>query len=185
MAGIERIHIKSSWSDSEKRCKQSHNLEMTADEIYQNIFSSMNMELDDGVIIHDCTKDDAISMYDWKDGIDLFLHTKSGHTLTVQEKLLTKRYKTITFTECQKNGLPGNWYTSVSHYWFVGYAYYYPNSVEFNHWMLIDLPCLKRLDHKSNLGWVIQDNTENGYRGIKFRYLDFDNVPNDAVIARY
>jgi len=183
MAGIERIHIQSDWGNREIRCKESQDLEPTANEIYRNVFANISMPLEEGEVVHECTKDDAISKYDWKDGIDLLLHTKTGHTLTVQEKLLKKKYHTATFTE-QQGDKPGNWYTSVAHYWFVGYAYKYP-VISFDRWILIDLPCLKRLDHQQSLNWVIKSNNEPGYKHISFRYIEFGDIPSAAVIARF
>jgi len=183
MAGIERIHIQSDWGNKEQRCKESQDLEPTADEIYRNLFANISMPLEEGEVIHECTKDDAISKYDWKDGIDLLLHTKTGHTLTIQEKLLKKIYSTATFTEKQ-GAKPGNWYTSIAHYWFVGYAYNYPD-ISFDQWILIDLPCLKRLDHQLHLNWEFRPNKKPGYEHIWFRYIEFDDIPSDAVIARF
>jgi len=183
MEGIERIHIQSDWGSKERRVKDSQALEPAADEIYRKVFSGINMTLSDGVAVRECTKEDVISTYDWKDGIDLFLHTRTGHILTVQEKLLKQKYHTATFTE-QQGMRPGNWYTSVAHYWFVGYAYNYPASVLLDQWVLIDLPCLKRLDHLYNMNWVIKSNNEPGYRHISFRYIEINDIPDVAIIAR-
>ena len=60
MAGIERIHIQSDWGNREIRCKESQDLEPTADGIYRNLFANISMPLEEGEVVHECTKDVAI-----------------------------------------------------------------------------------------------------------------------------
>jgi len=186
--GITRIHILSEWGNNNERVQMSRDLEHSADSIYYEIFNEMGMQLDEGLEIIECTEDEAESRYDIKEGIDCILNFTNGHRATVQEKLLDAPFNTVTFTECQKNGNPGNWYTCTAQYWLTAYARNYhndPTDLSWRNWMLVDFPVLKRLDATVDLPWVIKDNNNPKYRGIKFRYLQFEDVPKVAVVGRY
>jgi hypothetical protein len=184
--GITRIHILSDWGNTNERVQMSRDLEHSADSIYYEIFNGMGMQLDEGLEIIECTKREAMARYDYKEGIDCILNFANGHRATVQEKLLDKPYNTITFTERQKNGNPGNWYTCTAQYWLTAYAKNYhndPADLSYRSWMLVDFPLLKRLDAIMELPWVFKDNNNPKYRGIIFRYLDFGDVPEDCIVA--
>lgn len=168
--GITRIHIISNWGNGNKRVQMSLDLEHTADQIYYDVFNSIGMQLDEGCEYIECSKEDAIARYDYQEGIDCILHFHNGHKATVQEKLLEYWESTATFTEHQKNNVPGNWYTCTAQYWLTAYARNYTASggvdLRFRDWMLIDLPALHRLDAIGNLPWHFKDNNKPGYIGI-------------------
>lgn len=184
--GITRIHIVSDWKS--ERIDMSRDLEVMADGIYYDVFNKINMPLEESIKIIECTKDEAISRYDWQEGIDCILNFANGHRATIQEKLLEYWQSTVTFTEHQKNNVPGNWYTCTAQYWLTAYANNYKASkgmdLSLRDWMLIDLSLLKRLDATGYLPWKFKDNNDPRYLGIRFRYLRFDEVPHSAVVAR-
>jgi len=185
--GITRIHIKSDWGDREPRVAMSRDLEHSADNIYYEVFNNIGMQLDEGLEIIECTKDEAMARYDWREGIDVILNFANGHRATAQEKLLEYWESTNTFTEHQRNGTPGNWYTCTSQYWLTAYAEDYKNdhnNLNYRDWMLIDFPLLKRLDAMTDLPWHFKENNQDGYRGIGFRYIYFDDTPSECIVAR-
>jgi len=105
MNGIERIHIKSSWQDAYTEIGK--NCEPTANALYPGIFSDIGMPLvNDAVSIIECTKEEAVSRYDWKEGIDTILHFANGTKATMQEKFLTYHISTMTFETEKGSGEP-------------------------------------------------------------------------------
>ena len=160
--GIERIHIESDWKP-DRIVKFSQPLEATANKLYHELFRAINMPLLAGDNIVVCTKEQVVARYDYQEGIDVILYFENGHKATLQEKFLDFPQSTVTFTERQKNNKPGAWYTCTAQYWFVGYARKFRDEgiKEFQDWMLIDLPMLKRLDATQTLPWVIKENKED------------------------
>jgi hypothetical protein len=184
MKGIERILIKSTWNN--ERLKMSRELATEADLIYFDLFANIGMPLIDGATTTTCTKDEAKSRYDYQEGIDVILRFENGHKATLQEKFMDYWQSTLTFTECQKNNVPGSWYTCTAQYWFAGYVsgYWKYGIRKFNDWMLVDYPLLHRLDATTKLFWVFKTNNNPSYEGIDFRYLHFDDVPESVIVAR-
>jgi len=184
MNGIERIHIKSSWQDAYTEIGK--NCEPTANALYPGIFSDIGMPLvNDAVGIIECTKEEAVSRYDWKEGIDTILHFANGTKATMQEKFLTYHISTMTFETEKGSGEPGAWFYCTAQYYFIGYAKQYKQgNHDFQDWMLIDLPGLHRIDAVSALNWQHNRNVRMNRRA-KFQYLYFDDVPASCIVARY
>lgn len=188
MSGITRIKIKES-SDLGWRIQLAHAHEYIADEIYQQIF-----DLADGKQDIKVAKNEAMSRYDWKEGIDVILQTKSGTRMTLQEKFLTYYKSTITFEEKKTSGKPGAWYYCTAQYYFIGYTrryWDYKNRklfnnpiIEFQDYILVDLAALHRADENAEIYWRYDENGKDNRRAI-FRYILFDNVPENCIIARY
>ena len=185
VSGIDRIHIVSDWKHP--YLDKAKNLEPGADEIYRMMWGVVNMPLtDDTVNYIDCSKEDAQARYDWSEGIDIIFHHKNGTRSTGQEKLLDYWEDTLTFeTEKGKTGKPGAWYYCTSQYWFVGYATDYAGGdYSLRSGMMVDFPCLKRLDAIGKLDWWYDKNGDLGSRN-KFKYLRFRDVPPECIVWRY
>ena len=183
MAGIVRINIQSDWNSW--RIKMSRDLAPTADKLYRNIFNGINMPLRSGNDSITCTKFEAMSRYDWEEGIDCILYFENGTKATMQEKYLTYHNSTITFEENKTSGVPGAWYYCTAQYYFVGYARNYKlnNVFDFQDWILVDLPAIHRKDAAYELPWKFNRNNKDGSRAT-FRYLNFGDVPDDCIVAR-
>jgi hypothetical protein len=179
MAGIVRIKIKSDWHDW--RTQMSEDLAPAASLIYRNIFT-----LADGDETIECTKEEAQSRYDWKEGIDVLLHFTDGTKATLQEKFLDWCEDTATFEEQKTSGAPGAWYYCTAQYYFVGYTRRYKKErlLQFQTFMMLDLPALHREDHKNELPWEFNQNHYDG-RHSTFRFLRFSYVPASCIIDSY
>jgi hypothetical protein len=179
MRGIERIKIDSSWNDW--RIKMSKDLSPTSSMLYRKIFDLLDGEED-----ITCSKKDAISRYDWKEGIDVLLHFTNGTKATLQEKFLDWKDDTCTFEEVKTDGTPGVWYYCTAQYYFVGYARRYKEEhiLQFQSYIMVDLPGLHRADLSKKLPWYRNQNRNDG-RKATFRYLYFKDVPEDVVISIY
>jgi hypothetical protein len=185
MAGIERVHILQGFPKGDGRDKKSLAMEPTANGTYFEMFAKLGLPLQDGVHVEECdTVKDLEARYDYIDGIDCFLNFKNGHRASIQEKFLFTKYKTVTFTDTNKMGYPGSFYTCISQYYFVGYAKDYPADKSFRDYILVDFPGLLRWDAMNNLKWGNNANTANGLKRINFRYLHYDNIPSHLVIYR-
>ena len=184
MSGIVRIHIESDWQDW--RTKMSRDLEVTSDAVLRKIFSDIGMPLLPGTDIIECTKDEAMSRYDWTEGIDTLLYFDNGTKATMQEKYLDYKYSTATFEERKTSGAPGAWYYCTAQYYFVAYARKYKthNDLTFQDWVMLDFPGLHRLDQTTELMWFNNENGRDGRRS-SFRYLYFDKIPESVVVSRY
>jgi len=187
MAGIERIQIISEWNDW--RIKMSRELAPAADTILFQSWADLEMPLKPGVEIVRCTKADAVSRYDWREGVDCILHFADGTKATMQEKYLTFAVSTATFEERKEpHTRPGAWYTCTAQYYWVGYARKYkdnePPVCEFQDWILIDFPQLQRLSKTTELPWRHRQNQRDGCLNV-FRFLNFDEIPPAVVVARH
>lgn len=185
MAGIERVHILSGFDAGDGRDKKSLDMEAMANEIYFRIFEELSMPLQDGILIRDCENvKDAKARYDYIDGIDCILNCRNGHRITIQEKFLFTNYHTATFTDTNKFGDLGSYYTCIAQYYFVGYAIDYPDDKRFREYILIDFPGLLRWDAKIGFNWKIKRNLFEGLERINFRYLNFDDIPDNLIIYK-
>jgi len=185
MAGIERVHIKQGFHNGDGRDIKSLEMEPTANDTYFELFEKLNMPLQDGVKVEECdTVNDAKARYDYIDGIDVFLKLQNGHRVTIQEKFLFTDFKTVTFTDTNRMGYPGSFYTCISQYYFVAYAKDYPLDKSFRDYILIDFPGLLRYDANNRLNWKINTNTFRGLERINFRYLYYDDIPDEIIIYR-
>lgn len=183
MAGITRIKIVSNWDDWRKEMEEG--LAPPANELYRQIFNDIGMPLEEGEEVITCTLGEAKSRYDWQEGIDVILKFLLGGKATMQEKFLTFHDSTATFEERKSSGEEGVWYYCTAQYYFVGYARTWKTYKEklFQDWMLIDFPAIKRADGQDRVHWHENGNRHDGRRAT-FRYVYFDEVPSDCIIAR-
>ena len=184
MPGIDRIRIISDWKHD--YIDKAKNIEPFANKVYYDIFNWIAMPLkNDQVNIIECTLDEAKARYDYSEGIDIIFHFADGQRATCQEKLLDYWDSTLTIEEIKgKTGKPGAWYYCTSQYYFVGYSNNYASGdYSLRDYMMVCLPCLKRLTALGIAEWKF--NT-NGLKGSynKFRYIRFDDVPTDCIVLR-
>ena len=183
MAGIERVHILQGFENNDDRDKKSLKMEPTANKTYFKMFNDLGMPLLEGIDIIECeTVKDAMAKYDYIDGIDCILNLQNKHRITIQEKFLFTDFKTVTFTETDKWGRTGSFYSCIAQYYFVGYAMNYPIDLRFRDYMLIDFPGLLRYDANNKLNWHFNNNNYNPLNKIKFRFLYYKDIPNSVII---
>ena len=178
MNGIERINIVSDWNDPYIKKQQA--MEPYANNIYYRIFSEINYPLLNSQVNYiSCDKDDMNGRYDWQEGIDVILHFYDGTKATMQEKFLTYHYSTATFELQKSSGQLGAWFYCTAQYYFVGYE----GINDFRDWILLDLAALHRYDKK--IDWKFnKNNPENNNRRSTFKYIEFDKIPSQCVVAR-
>lgn len=178
MTGVERINIISDWSDAYTRTQQE--LEPFANDIYWRIFNNIEYPLLDNKTSYiNCNKNDLIGRYDWQEGVDVILHFQDGTKATMQEKFLTYWETTATFELMKSSGAPGAWFYCTAQYYFVGYK----GQADFRDWILLDLASIHRYDKL--IPWRFnQNNPEKLGRRATFKYVEFDNIPEECVIAR-
>ena len=181
MPGITRIKIKSDWNDW--RTRMEDELTPAANELYRFIFSKRILPLQEGYEEVQCTKDEAVARYDWKEGIDIILKFIDGTKATMQSKFLTFADDTATFEEKKNSGADGFWYYGSPQYYFVGYARNYKDKgiLEFNNWILLDYPAIHRSDSRGEIEWEFNNNHHDGRRA-EFRYVFFNHIPENCII---
>ncbi len=180
MAGITRIKIVGDgWDDW--RTRMSDELAPAADRIYRAAFPLLA-----GLDIVRCTKSEAMARYDWKEGIDVILTFSDNTRGTLQEKFLTYDISTATIEERKGNGEQGAWYYCTAQYYFWGYARKYKRErlLEFQDWLIADLPALHRADREGLIDWRFGENRRDGRRAT-FRYVHFNDLPLNTVVARF
>jgi len=185
-AGIQRIEIiNDGWDDSYTRINKA--LIPTANETLRNIFSELNKPLMEGIEIIRCKKKEIIATYDYKEGIDTILNFTDGTKATLQEKYLTyDKLTTATFETEKSDGSLGSWFYCNSQLYFVAYAKRLKyGDTSFQDWILIDLIKLHLFDTPSSLKWKFGGNDPSKLgRRSKFKYLLFDEIPQDSIIMR-
>jgi hypothetical protein len=148
-------------------------------EIYRSVFPT----LAHGQKSIQVSKEEAEARYDHKEGIDVILTMDDGLRLTVQEKLLTTHFDTVTFEERKKNGEPGGWYYGTSQLYIVAYNRQYPKSLLIEEYMLMNFTTLKVIDSIDIIDWKFNKNKKDG-RTEDFRYLRFKEVPKECIVSQ-
>lgn len=171
MAGIERIEILGTSNYLKERKQIGDAAIPDLNSIYRNI-----LPLDDDDIITECTKDEAKSRYDYIEGIDVILTLKDKSRITLQEKVLTTDFNTVTFEQLKANGKLGGWFYTTAQLYMC--AYRTNNAIA--RYCLIDLVRLKLASNTIDLKWHYQNNI---YRDETFRYIYFKDIPNECIIS--
>ncbi len=170
MAGIERIEIIGTSNYLKERKQIADDAIPDLNNIYRNVF-----ELDDNDIVTKCTKDQVKSRYDYIEGIDVILTLKDKSRITLQEKVLTTDYSTVTFEQKKADGKLGGWYYTTAQLYMC--AYRIDNKIA--RYCIIDLVRLKLASNSIGLKWHYQDNI---YRPETFRFINFKDIPDDCII---
>lgn len=183
MFGITRIHIRNErWNvNNDWRLRLAADHEPIVNEIYRNVFQ----DLADGVEVLEIERDEAVALYDYKEGVDAILTMRDGMRMSVQEKVLTFSKSTVTFEENKQSGVPGAWYYCTAQLYFVGYSRHYKESKipGIQDWILIDYNALRLFDLSCPLEWRFNKN-KNDRRTNGFRFIHFDQVPENCVVSR-
>lgn len=183
--GITRIKIvsekdieRAEWS--RLRCPAANN-------IYRHVFARYKLYLLDGEEEFECSKDSVEAYYDVHLGIDVFLRYAVNHyhhlEASLQEKFLTYDRNTVTceYMQDHRRNIRGDWFKPGPAYYFVGYDR--NDSCEFDNWILLDWPAIKEATAQHRVNWYLSENGDGKARA-SFLYADFDNIPNDCIIAR-
>ena len=56
--------------------------------------------------------------------------------------------------------------------------------IEFQDWMMVDFPSVRRADAAGLINWEYDINKHDGRRS-PFRYVHFNNMPSECIVARY
>lgn len=94
MQGITRIQIISDNRKYDELCDRVKNSYKNINALYREILPIMDNEC-----VEEVELNDLHGTYDWQEGIDIILYLRDGSKLTLQEKILTKGFNTITFEE--------------------------------------------------------------------------------------
>jgi len=182
MAGIERIKIvkringAGSW-----RFDVARNYLNYINNLYSYIF-----DLEDGSTITECSIDDKLGRYDKDFGVDVILTLKTGQTITVQEKVLTTTYKTVTVEYYQNHNAEekGDWFKLKCDIYFVGYCSGKQDKDRrfiLDRFILLDWVLVKLMHN--NINWQTNINSRDGARA-SFKYAEFLDFPSECVLAR-
>lgn len=175
-AGIERLNIINDVSgNGAYRFNIADPYHKYMNMVYRSIF---NLYSDD--IVVDCTPEEKLARYDIDFGVDIILNLNSGQPITIQEKVLTTSFDTVTVEYYQnwRTKEKGDWFKLKCDYYFVGYIG--PNN-KLRIWILIDWNKLKL---QSQLKWDENFNQNDGAMA-SFRYLHFNQIPTDCIIAMW
>ena len=176
MSGIERLKIISPNSGSGAwRFDVGHNAHSQINQIYIDSFDLAD---------HSCeyievTKEEKLARYDIDFGIDVILTLKNGSTCTIQEKILTREFHTVTveYHQDYKTDEPGNWFKLKCDFYFVGYIGH-KNSSKLLRYILLDWNQVKR----ANINWQTDYNRVDNARA-SFKHAPFGDFPANSIIA--
>ena len=177
MAGIERIRIntkatgRGAW-----RFNVADKYNDYINRLYNYVF-----DLEDGIAITECNIDSKLARYDKDFGVDVILTLKTGQTITVQEKVLTTTFDTVTaeFYQNHRDNIPGDWFTLKSDLYFVGYTN--PDTNSLRVFILLNWLTVKLMHNSIN--WRIRENKKDGAQA-SFKYAYFADFPDECVLAK-
>jgi len=182
MSGISRISINGQTKGAGSwRFGVAERYNDYVNRLYKYLF-----DIDDGEDIVNCDIDDKLGRYDRDFGVDVILKLKNGQTITVQEKILTTKYDTVTVEYYQNPAKKeeGDWFKLKCDLYFVGYGSGKTDSAGnyvLDRFILLDW-LLVRLSSKY-IGWKYQINKRDGARA-SFMYAMFNEFPPHCVIAK-
>jgi hypothetical protein len=175
MQGIERIKIidKDSKSDYFTTCLHiSEQAAPATSDIYRSILPLMDGEIQTAV-----DKEDIKGRYDYQEGIDVILTLLNGTRLTLQEKVLTRGFRTVTFEERKGyNNAEGAWYKCTAQLYFCCDV---DQQYQIESYCLIDLLRLRICSVHGMLPWQYRQGMN------EFRYLKYDEIPEECIIKKY
>jgi hypothetical protein len=184
MAGVTRIDITDTMNGrGAYRFQQSRRMWDAANDLYRKIFNHLNMPLEDGVESLMVSKDQFMAGYDYALGIDVILKFSAGSEMTLQEKFLFTKYKTVTVEYMQdwRTGEQGDWFNMKCQLYFVGYDSV--KSGKFTDWVLLDWPRVQMATMQNRINWSERRNQNDGARA-SFRYADMYSFPPDCVLLQ-
>lgn len=203
MPGVKRFIITDETPGRGKwRFLESRRRHGTANRLYREIFERQGQPLlpgDDEVF---CSREEFAAGYDYQLGIDVLLTLANGSMLTLQEKFLFTKYKTVTVEYMQnpEDCEQGDWFTMKAQLYFVGYDRRHDRlgsqqaldreistgrcskchqPFTFQDWILLNWPAVQLED---DIRWQDNRNKRNGAMA-SFRYAPFTEFPSRCVIA--
>lgn len=178
MQGIERIKIIDKERQSCKvdsfttNLKKSERAASATSKKYREVLPLMEGEIQTAV-----DKEDIKGRYDYQEGIDIILTLVDGTRLTLQEKVLTCGFRTVTFEERKGyNNAEGAWYKCTAQLYFCCDV---DQQYQIESYCLIDLVRLRLCSVKAMLPWHYNKG-EN-----EFRYLYYNEIPEECIIKKY
>ena len=171
--GIERIQIQDNSDFLHERLIRSAQYYEQVDSIYREI-----LQLHEGSIFTNVSKDYIKCRYDAVEGIDIILTLLDGSRLTLQEKLLFQGYYTATFETKKHSGKLGAWYNCTSQLYFCAEI---ENEIIVAY-VLLDLLQVKLLSCQNKINWKYNKGGQRS--GEEFKYVKFIDIPKDCIIAR-
>lgn len=128
-----------------------------------------------------CTSKERYARYDIDFGVDVILNFVNGQSATIQEKVLTTKYSTVTVEYYQNPATeePGDWFKLKCDFYFVGYGQ--RGRTELDRWIILDWNQVRL--HSASIPWQIRSNSQDGARA-NFRYAHFDSFPSSCVVAK-
>jgi hypothetical protein len=177
--GIQRINITDKATGSGAwRFNVASKYYADIHQIYRMLFPTLLP----GNEFLDCTAQEKLGRYDIDFGVDLIFNYVNGHSSTIQEKILTTVYNTVTVEYYQnpKTMEPGDWFKLKCDYYFVGYGK--KEAATLDRWILLDWNQVRL--HSAAINWGIRENKYDGAKA-SFKYADFTSFPDNCVVGMY
>lgn len=174
--GIWRLDIQSPFNET-PQMRLGRIWAARLDDLYTAVFrDKLGRPLRPNVLVERPSKNEAISRYDWGDGIDRKLIQQDGTIWTVQDKVLTfNRITTVTIETMKPSGSPGFWHYGTAQLYTV--VYVGENSNQPRNWIILNLPLVRQ---SSDIAWS-EEKTNS--QGGKFKFAEFKAFPPETVIA--
>jgi len=173
MQGITRIKITETSDRLSYNIDKVKNAEPNINRLYREI-----LPLADGDATLETTMQELEGTYDYCEGIDVILRLKDGSKLTLQEKILTLGFNTITVEECKHSGKQGAWYYCSAQLYFCCEK---DTSDQIINYVLVDFARLKILTNQGKIDWKYRVGKIQ--EANQFRYIPFADIPKECLIA--
>ena len=186
MAGITRIKIVGNTGHmNEKNLALAEDYRLWADALYHTLFEECGYPLSDGAAILECAWEELAARYDYQEGIDILLNFQDGTRGTLQEKVLDWHEDTLTIENMKGyNHSPGAWFKCTAQY----YAAVYPQeradpAQGLRSGIIVNLPALHIATAHGRIPWGFRGDIDAGRN--QFRWVYFDDIPDDCTVARF
>jgi len=179
--GITRINIIGS---RDSRMILADMMKPIANQLYQEIFTSINVVIKEGIEEVKVSKEEFIAGYDYKLGIDVILTFWTEQEASLQEKFLQTQFNTITvenYNDQRTHENPGDWFHMKSTYYFVGY--WLQPARGFERWILLDWPAIQRATAQGLIRWQDRKN-QDGHAQSDFRWVEVNQIPDNCILAK-
>ncbi len=156
-----------------------------ADRLYRRVFTELGMPLADGRRALESVPNNGVGtaeIFDRHLGIDMTLRLANGRKLTLQEKILTTTYDTVTveYMNDPARGIQGDWFSMLTQLLFIGYV----NQVamEWRSWILLNWPAVVLATARGAIPWQERSNKKDGAKA-NFLYAPMASIPEGCVWA--
>jgi len=183
MIGITRFDITNKpMGRGAYRFTESRARWQLANDLYRAIFATLGMPLASGEEDVKCSKDEMAARYDCEFGVDVLLRFDNGMHITMQEKFLYTKFKTVTveYLNNPTTGDTGDWFDMRAQYYFVGYDQ--DKRMQWDRWIIINWPAAQMLTNQNKIFWFDNKNKRDGAKA-SFRYTYMDKIPDECIVA--